>query len=155
MKQTPRDSRIAYAADYVVGTEGTSVSGTAWASSAKERSKDDLTPPQLPHHKLSHQQTHQQSMLDTAAPPPPLSPQSASSQKEVRLTQWGYIVPVATAPFAHILVTHLKTFPKHRRPLLWAIAATTAATVGVRMVLMADSGYPGAERAKVERIAPA
>lgn len=60
--------------------------------------------------------------------------------------QWIYLLPIAAAPLAHNAVSLARHYPSRFRPLLALAAGLTAAAVANRLVLMADSGYPGQER---------
>lgn len=66
-----------------------------------------------------------------------------------RQAQWKYLIPVATAPLAHWVVTLQRRAPQSKRKLIFsAVAAVTLGAVATRLILMADAGYPGAERDK-------
>ncbi len=65
-----------------------------------------------------------------------------------RRVPWIYLLPVVGAPVAHILVSASKTFPRHKKVLLWAVVASTVTAVGNRLWLMGDAGFPGAEGGK-------
>jgi hypothetical protein len=70
-----------------------------------------------------------------------------------RKAQWKYLLPILGAPLAHNAVTFLRDAPPLRRKILFAsVFALTATAVCTRLWLMGDSGYPGAERAKPDRL---
>ena len=52
------------------------------------------------------------------------------------------------APIAHILVSAITKYPAYKRPLLYAVGASTALMVINRLYLMGDAGYPGSEGGK-------
>lgn len=70
---------------------------------------------------------------------------SPSLSGSLRKTQWIYLLPVATAPIAHILVSASTRYKKYRTPILGLVAISTAVAVWQRLYFMKHSGYPGAE----------
>ena len=76
---------------------------------------------------------------------PSSSPSSPSSSLLMRKTQWIYLVPVITAPIAHIFVSASQKFRAYRNPILGLVALSTGLAVYQRLYFMKHSGYPGAE----------
>jgi hypothetical protein len=71
-----------------------------------------------------------------------------------RSVQWIYLLPVALAPTAHILVSAAQRAGLSRtwrRGLFAGVGAATVLAVWQRLVLMDHSGYPGAEGEKEGR----
>eukprot|EP00051_Salpingoeca_urceolata_P029737 m.490854 g.490854 ORF g.490854 m.490854 type:complete len:144 (+) comp28766_c0_seq1:94-525(+) len=63
-----------------------------------------------------------------------------------RKTQWMYIGPILAAPVAHIAVSmYRKAKTAHAKRLLMGVGVigATAASIGMRVYLMAHAGYTG------------
>ena len=71
---------------------------------------------------------------------------------KLRQRQWMYLGPIAATPIAHICVTLYRDArtPRQKQLLLGVgILGATAATIGMRLYLMAHAGYPGSHHANV------
>lgn len=65
-----------------------------------------------------------------------------------RKTQWIYLLPIAGAPIAHVLVssTHLFSKRPHLKRWVWiGVGISTVSMVLNRLWLMNHAGYPGGE----------
>jgi hypothetical protein len=78
----------------------------------------------------------------------------AAGSHNRRVKQWQYLAPVAASPFVHIVVSSYRKAksPLAKRLMLFGgVIGGTVATVGMRLVLMADAGYPGAEEIHTDK----
>ena len=69
-----------------------------------------------------------------------------SGQVRYRKLRYLYLGPILAAPLAHIGVTlyrGAKTPLQKRRIFIYGILGSTCLTVGARLWLMYDAGYPG------------
>jgi hypothetical protein len=76
---------------------------------------------------------------------PSTSPLLSHGSSLMRKTQWIYLLPVVTAPVAHIFVSSIHRYRKYRYPLFGLVAVSTCLAVWQRIYFMKHSGYPGAE----------
>ena len=81
--------------------------------------------------------------------------ESQEPPERVRIRQWVYLGPILAAPLAHIAVSsyRLAKSPWAKRAIFFGgVLGATAFSIGMRMVLMVDAGYPAGDQAPAPRV---
>lgn len=84
-----------------------------------------------------------------------MSADSPSDASPMRTRQWMYIGPIIAAPIAHVAVSSYRLAKTRRARLAIVgvgIVGATAASVGMRLALMAHAGYPGGGETHADRV---